>query len=346
MHMPALSARLLGSLDVRAEHGDGDLPTAQKAQELLCYLLLHRGRPVRRGALSCVLWADTESRLCRKNLRQALWQLQSALGYSAADTVFDVAVETVTLRGSADLWLDVAEFQAAVEKVQGIPGRQLGTVGAAIADQAIQLYRGDLLEGFDFEWCLVEREWLQTRYLMLLDKLMSFCEANREYERGIEYGERILRRDRAREYTHRRLMCLHHLRGDRTGALRQYERCLQALDEEFNVAPAASTTRLREQICSEGGVALPSESRDPRNATTSPAAAAPGMHLRRLQHELADLQRQVGEEIRRLQPVLLKAASAVVAGQDAARPSGSGDDEPESAGRFAAGGQGKGHRTG
>lgn len=316
--MPVLSAHLLGSLDVRAEDGHGKLPTAHKAQELLCYLLLHRGRPIRREALSGLLWTDADSRRCRKSLRQALWQLQSAIGYSAADQVFDVAAETVSLRGTADLWLDVAEFQAVVENVQGIPGQRLRTAEAVLADRATQLYKGDLLEGFYFDWCLVEREWLRTSFLMLLDKLMSYCEANREYERGIEYGERILRRDRAREYTHRRLMYLHHLRGDRTGALRQYARCLQALDEELSVTPAASTMRLREQIRGEGGVDPPGDSHDPRRVPHSPTEAVAGGHLHRLQRELAELQRQVSAEIRRLRPASARAANTGVVGQNAA----------------------------
>ena len=308
--MPALSAHLLGSLDVRAGDRYGVLPTAYKAKELLCYLLLHRGRPIRREPLSCLLWTDADARRCRKNLRQALWQLQSAIGHPAADQVLDVGGETVTLRGAADLWLDVAEFQAAVEKVRGISGQRLGRAEAVLADQAIQLYKGDLLEGFDFDWCLVEREWLKSTFLMLLDKLMSYSEANREYERGIEYGERILRCDRAREYTHRRLMCLHHLRGDRTGALRQYARCLRALDEELNVPPSSSTMRLRQRIRGEDRVESSSDSHDLRRVAHSLPETRPGDRLHRLQRELADLQRQVSAEIDRLQPSDRRAPSS------------------------------------
>lgn len=296
--MPALTAHLLGRLDVRAEDGHGELPTATKATELLCYLLLHRGRPIRREPLSSLLWADADPRRGRKNLRQALWQLQAAIGHAAADQVLDIAAETVALRGAADLWLDVAEFQDAVEIVRGVPVQRLGAAEAAVADRAVRLYQGDLLEGFDFDWCLVEREWLKSTFLMLLDKLMSACEADGEYDLGIDYGERILRHDRAREYTHRRLMRLHHLRGDRTGALRQYVRCCQALDEELGVPPAESTGRLREQI-SSGDEADPLDPQHP----TSALPGTPGESLCRLQRALADLQHQVNDEIRALRPV-------------------------------------------
>jgi DNA-binding SARP family transcriptional activator len=246
--MPMLSARLLGSIDVNAAATDGELPTAQKARELLCYLLLHHGRPIRRELLLSHLWTDADPGRCRKSLRQAIWQLQTALGDRTSAAVLEVAPQTVMIRDTADLWLDVAEFQSTAENLRGIPAQQLGPAEAELADQNIRLYSGDLLKDFAFDWCLVEREWYKSTFLMILDKLMSYCETNCHYDCGVEYGELILRHDRAREYTHRRLMRLHHLRGDRTSALRQYVRCSEALSEELELRPEAATLRLREQI--------------------------------------------------------------------------------------------------
>ena len=60
-----------------------------------------------------------------------------------------------------------------------------------------------------------------------------------EYEAGQNYGSIILGFDRARESTHRHLMQLYYLAGDRTGALRQYERCARALDAELGVRERA-----------------------------------------------------------------------------------------------------------
>jgi hypothetical protein len=85
-------------------------------------------------------------------------------------------------------------------------------------------------------------------YLSMLDKLLDYCEAQSEPEAGLMYGQQILRYDRARERTHRRMMRLHYLAGDRTSALRQYHSCVQALAEELDVGPAKSTVALYNQI--------------------------------------------------------------------------------------------------
>jgi hypothetical protein len=77
---------------------------------------------------------------------------------------------------------------------------------------------------------------------------MGFCELARKFVAGIDYGMRILKQDRACERTHRRMMRLHYLAGDRTAALRQYARCLDALDQELGVGPARATVHLYEQI--------------------------------------------------------------------------------------------------
>jgi len=110
------------------------------------------------------------------------------------------------------------------------------------------LYQGDLLEGWYQDWCLFERVRLQGMYMSMLEKLMRCCETHGEYAEGCHYGNIILRQDRARERTHRRMMRLYYQAGQRTAALRQYHACTKALQEELGVEPARSTQTLYEQI--------------------------------------------------------------------------------------------------
>jgi DNA-binding SARP family transcriptional activator len=224
---------------------------ARKVQQLLCYLLLHRDHPHPREVLAGLFWGDNSTEQSKKHLRQTLWQLQSALDRkreSSSGSLLTVDAGWVDLHSGSDLWLDVAEFEAAYTPVQDIQGFDLDSEKAHLLERAAQLYHGDLLEGWYEDWCLFERERLQNMYLAMLDKLMGYCEANKQYETGIVYGTRILSFDRAREHTHRHLMRLHYMAGNRTGALRQYERCVAALDEELGVKAAKSTEALYKQI--------------------------------------------------------------------------------------------------
>jgi DNA-binding SARP family transcriptional activator len=224
---------------------------ARKIQELLCYLLLHRDHPQPREVLAGLLWGDYSTYQSKKCLRQTLWQLQSALDRKHKlfnGTLLTVDTDWVDLHSGADLWLDIAVFEESFTLVKDLHGRDLDLEKAQLLERAVQLYHGDLLEGWYEDWCLFERERLQNMYLAMLDKLMSYFEANRKYETGIVHGTRILFFDRAREHTHRHLMRLQYLAGNRTAALRQYERCSVALDEELGVKPDKFTLALYEQI--------------------------------------------------------------------------------------------------
>ena len=235
--------RLLGRVSIEQ---DGQPPTdlPAKALELLSFLLLHRDRAHSREELAALLWPDAVAALARKYLRQTLWQLQSAL---AAELLL-LRPGWVRIDADADWWLDVDVFERAWEASRDVAGAGLTGMQAHELEEAVVLYRGDLSEGSYSDWCIYERDRLQLTYLAMLEKLMGYCEAQHRYSQGVAYGHRILRHDPAREVTHRQLMRLHYRAGDRTTALRQYERCAEALDRELGLAPTAGTVALRDQI--------------------------------------------------------------------------------------------------
>ncbi len=180
-----------------------------------------------------------------------LWRLQRALNQQAdasAPPVLLVGPDSVLFNDGSGIQLDVSLFEEAFFLARGVAGEELAPLVAARLEEAIHLYQGDLLEGWCQDWCLMERERLQHIYMTSLYKLMGFHEARREYEVGIGYGEQILRHDSAHEQAHQRLMRLHYLSGDRTTALRQFDRCTGALDKELDVSPSRSTVDLYQQI--------------------------------------------------------------------------------------------------
>jgi DNA-binding SARP family transcriptional activator len=145
-------------------------------------------------------------------------------------------------------------------------------------------------------------------YLALLDKLMGYCGARHDYETGILYGTRIMCCDRARERTHRRLMRLHYLNGDRAAALRQYTQCAVALEEELGASPSKGTVRLYEQILADQLL-----EDEPSPISREVAASREGTdfllpevldRLVRLQASLSDLQVQVERSIETLEQAL------------------------------------------
>ena len=283
----------------------------RKLQELLCYLLVHRQRPHARETLASLLWADATTSQSRKNLRQTLWQLQSLLEIqqSGPPMAFVMAdVEWIRMDLPAGIWLDVAEFEGAFEAVRSTPSCGLTMEQADHLRTAVDLYKGDLLEGWYQDWCVYERERLQTIVFAMLDRLVHYCEVHGDYEAGIFYGLRVLRYDRARESTHRRLMQLYALCGDRTGALRQYQACVAALAEELDVKPSARTEALYQQICADrfAPTAEPVHLVSPVVGADQAALQTAVQHLRQLQVSIHELNTQITQCMQAFEQTLLK----------------------------------------
>jgi hypothetical protein len=142
-----------------------------------------------------------------------LWQLRNTLdatkNEALSDRVLLVDPEWVQIKPEADLGLDVALFEQAFSRTQGVRGRELDSQHVQILQSAVDLYRGGLQESWYQDWYLYEREHFQHMYLIMLDKLMGYCEAHCACETGLTYGALILRCEKAHERTHRRLMRLY-----------------------------------------------------------------------------------------------------------------------------------------
>jgi DNA-binding SARP family transcriptional activator len=307
----AIHISLFGRLVVRFDGQSLSGFDAGKVQEVLAYLLLSKA-PQPRESLASVIWGECHTAQARKNLRQTLWQIQqnfdSQLGSDTAG-IIHVDGEWIGIPSDADLWLDVGVFDQTFASVRGLPGAQMNEQQAESLQKAIELYQGDLLCNCYQDWCLVERERLQNHRLVMLSKLMEYHEHRGDFEMGIVYGNQILVCDCAREHTHRQLMRLHYLAGDRSAALRQYQRCVSTLKDELGVGPSARTQSLYNRICSDQSLQSSAESAGSNlSASQSTPADAPSdfradaLHcLKSLYSDLLQFQSKLRKSIERME---------------------------------------------
>lgn len=250
--MDILRVTLLGRFEAtwRGESLEG-LAHA-KARELFCYLLLNRDKPNSRESIASLLWGDHyTTEVSKKYLRKALWQLNEAIAGCADEIrndLIDADANWIELKSLDSLWLDVAYVDQAYAAVKGVPGSGFSLRTARILSHVVSLYRGELLEGEFQEWSFYDLARYRKITLILLDKLMDYSMARGEYESALEYGEQVLRHDPAREFTHLKLMRAYYGLGDRTGAIRQFNRCREALREELDIEPSHEAKTLYEKV--------------------------------------------------------------------------------------------------
>jgi DNA-binding SARP family transcriptional activator len=211
--------------------------------------------------------------------------------------------DTLRLELNLKFQLDVAEFETMFEAVRGVPGANFGSEEARTSAGAADLYTGDLLDGWGQIWCVQHREHLKAMYVALLDKLIAHHEAARNYEVALTFGERSLKHDNARERTHRQMMRLYYLAGDRSAALRQYGQCVAALRRELDVRPARRTDMLHELIKTDQLRTSKPIVIDDRREPLQPVHdfASIQHRLTRLRGALTEAERQITREIRAIE---------------------------------------------
>lgn len=245
---------LFKKFSVQADGQEITYLRSQKVQELFCYLLIYQSQAHHRAVLADQLWGTMKIGNTKTYLRKALWQLQVSLNLVSerlAEKILRIDSEWLRIDLRDSCWMDISHFEWAHKQVKGIRGSDLDHRQYLDLKSAVDLYEGDLLIGWYQDWCIFERERYKEMLLEMVNKLMGYCEANHDFETGIEYGDMLLRFDRAHERTHRRLMRIHYLSGNRAMALRQFEKCKQALKEELSVEPSRVTYQLFAQIRDE-----------------------------------------------------------------------------------------------
>jgi DNA-binding SARP family transcriptional activator/tetratricopeptide (TPR) repeat protein len=222
-----LRARLLGALEVERSGAVIDSPASQRPWAVFAYLAL-APRALPRAELASRFWPDVLDQSARASLRSALWTLRRQVG-----DVIDVDGERVGLAAGPEVWIDVREFE-----------RLAGSDPAS----ALELCRGELLEGVEDDWAVAARDRHRARVIELLEELACGAEERGEPREAIELTRRQVEHDRFDEEAHRRLIERLDAAGDRAGAMRAYRALAERLRRELGVAPSRQSRELVERL--------------------------------------------------------------------------------------------------
>jgi len=237
-----LRVQLLGPFEVILADGTPLDLGSRKAQALFAYIIM-MNKPVPRDTLAAFFWSEMTEQAAKNNLRTTLALLKRSLV-----SFLDITSATVTFHHSHPYSLDAEAFQHLAPSA-------IATQNLAKLQKAVDLYKGDFLEGFHIrnaepftEWLLLQREQLHLLLTRTLEAIVTVSLQQRSYTIGVTAGQRLLTMVPWLETAHRRMMQLFALSGQRVQALDQYQRCAQLLEAELGVAPSRETTTLYEQI--------------------------------------------------------------------------------------------------
>ena len=241
--MEKLHIVLLGQFSVHSPRGPVRLQLA--TARLMAYLALFHGRPLGRARVAGTLWPEVSEERARANVSTVTWRLRRSLSEQGhSGEIIRTSAESLGLDPEA-CRTDVQDFRHAS---LGPTSHALSLDSLARAAHALELYRGDLLEDWDVEWCQLEREELRQRYHYTLRGLAEGFERRGRHDLALQYVQKAVRTDPLNESAQRILMRLLHRAGERASAINHFKRFADLARSELGVEPDKETMALLGEI--------------------------------------------------------------------------------------------------
>lgn len=240
-----IEIQLLGPFDVRL--GAAALPPlrSRKGQHLLALLALRQPREVQREWLAANLWPESDLENAYYNLRRTLVGLRSVFG-PARDCLQSPTPHSLCLAYDDRIQVDIQTFDTLIRK---------GDLKSL--QEAVELYRGPLLEDWSEEWVLVEREPRQQACLQALNSLAAEAAQQQNWTEAARWLRRLVVLEPFHEEAQRRLIEALAENGDYAAAALAYREYREWLRREMHASPAPETTALFRKIQAEASQNAP-----------------------------------------------------------------------------------------
>jgi TolB-like protein/DNA-binding SARP family transcriptional activator len=258
---------LVGAMRAIAPGGADFLPRGRKTRALLACLCLAQGERISRSRLVGLLWDRSADAQARMSLRQSLSELNGIVNRHVSGLV-EIGRDSVRI-DVRKCWIDALAI--------------LDASADATADSSnlVQPYSERLLEDLDgitpsFDhWLAGERTRFEDRVRKILEaELDRLTEQNAKPEVRAAAARRLINFEPTHEGAVRSLMKAFAQMGDRAQAIREFERCRQALVTVLDLPPSEETTAVYEAIRVESPkMASPSIFAGPAGAEASETPA-------------------------------------------------------------------------
>ncbi|MGC1887981.1 MAG: BTAD domain-containing putative transcriptional regulator, partial [Stellaceae bacterium] len=232
---------MVGTMRAVAPGGADFLPRGRKTRGLLACLCLAQGERVSRSRLVGLLWDRSPDAQARMSLRQSLSELNSVVNRHVPSLVeIDRDSVRIDLR---KCWVDaLAILQASAD-----PTGETNNLLQPYSERLLEDLDG-ITPAFD-QWLAAERTFFEDRVRKILEaELDRLTEQHAKPEMLAAAARRLVNFEPTHEGAVRTLMRAFAQMGDRAQAIREFERCRQALLSVLDLPPSKETTAVYEAI--------------------------------------------------------------------------------------------------
>lgn len=228
-------------------------PTAwgrEKAIFLFQYLLTNRHKHQHKEQIIAELWPDLDQDAGDRDFKVALNAINKAIEPERAARAQPRFIQRFDLAYGLDLehiWVDVDDFESNVDA----GNNSLNTDPAAAKtyyQAAVDLYQGQFLPERRYEdWTSAERERLEILALSTMTALAEL-QLPKNPRDSLRLTQFVISQEPLWEEAYRVQMQAFQALGNRSMALKTYQKCLKVLGEEFGIEPLPKTKSIQVQI--------------------------------------------------------------------------------------------------
>lgn len=255
-----LFIKLMGNPSIVIDQNDITTDISAKSAGIIYYLAVNPSHS--KDKIAFIFWEDSDAHSARYNLRYNIWNINKLLAgkYNCQSPLICTDKGQLSISTDYELKLDIDLYQreladCTIDQLLGIKNRYCGEF---LSD----LYLKNCLQFND--WVFFEREKYQRKHYNVLHLLLAHYKQNLLYQEAIDIVKIMLSFNAYDEDLYVEMIKLLIQLGDRSTALRQYDKCIHMLRDELNVSPKTSTECLLKVIksthCTQDGCSKQSTS--------------------------------------------------------------------------------------
>lgn len=222
----------------------------RRARDILCFLVSRRHHRASKDTIIDTFWGETDFEVVEKNFHPTVSHIRKALNSNQPlkQNFLLYRDGDYQLNPEFSYRVDTEEFDQLLS--EGENARRTRQFDECIRayESALELYRGEFMQGSYETWVEEQRTYYREQYLRLLEALAGVAENAADWPKVMQLAHFIIREDQFREDIHCMIMRAHAALGNRGAVKDQFEELKRLLETELGVEPSGETKKLYQQL--------------------------------------------------------------------------------------------------
>jgi ATP/maltotriose-dependent transcriptional regulator MalT/two-component SAPR family response regulator len=253
-----LAINMLGPVEIVRDPKQplaADAWVTRRARDILCFIASRRHRRAGKDLIIDTFWGETDAKVVERNFHPTVSHIRKALNsnQSLKQNLLLYREGDYLLNPDFAYRIDIDEFDRLL--AEGETARRARQFDQCVEsyEAAVNLYRGEFMQGSYDSWVDEQRSYYRLQYLQLLESLAALAQKTENWFKAAQLAQQILHDDPFREDIHCLLMRALAAQGNKSAVKEQYESLSRLLAGELGVEPSIETRKVYRELVSPAG---------------------------------------------------------------------------------------------